>query len=54
MCDTMKARIAASSCHSVRVQNAKFASANREAARFPDAALAWRAARNALNEKIGK
>jgi len=50
----MKARIAASSRHSVRVQNAKFASANRETARFPDAVLACRAARNALNEKIGK
>jgi hypothetical protein len=50
----MNARIDRSSVHSVRVQNARWASLNRETARFPDAFFAARAERSEPSKNAGK
>jgi hypothetical protein len=50
----MKARIARSSFHNVRVQKTKFESFNSATARIPGAFFACRAERNAASKKTGK
>ena len=47
----IKERMAASSCHTVRVQNARSASRRTETARLPAARLAWACRANSLDRE---